>query len=263
MKRPFQISYLAIIFAILYLPILIVVVFSFNNSQRSLLWHGFTWHWYQILFQDHDIFITVGHSLSIGLLASTIATILGAIATITLYRYRFAGRHLINMLLFLLIIVPDLILAIGWLLMFLFIHIPLGFWSLLIAHSSFCIPFVFVTVNSRIVQLNKYLIEAARDLGAGETRILLQILLPLLMPALLAGWLLSFTLSIDDTIISYFVTGPEYQTLPLKIYALVKVGMNPEINALCSIILLFTIAIVFLVYQFTIKRPSRLVGHAK
>lgn len=252
MKRIF----LPIIYIILYLPILIVILFSFNNADRSLIWHGFSWRWYHVLANDIDVGTTVLHSLEIGLLAATIAMLAGAIASITFYRYRFVGKQPMYLLIFLLIIVPDLILAIGWLLTFLLLHIQLGFWSLLIAHISFCIPFVFITVNSRMQGLDKHLVEVSRDLGASEWRILTKILFPILTPALIAGWLLSFTLSIDDTIISYFVTGPEYQTLPLKIYAMVKVGVNPEINALCTLLFAFTIIVVAIVH-FTSRKFAK------
>lgn len=252
--------YLTCIYSILYAPILVVVAFSFNNSAHSLLWHGFTWHWYYRLFQDQTIFSTVWHSLTVGISASTIATLFGAVAAITLFRYKFFAKRTIYLLFFLLIIVPDIILAITWLLTFLFFHLTLGFWTLLIAHISFCIPFVFVIINSRMHTLNTAIIESAQDLGATEFTIWRKILLPLMLPALIAGWLLSFTLSIDDTIISYFVTGPEYQTLPLKIYAMVRVGMNPEINALCSLLFLFTIVMVFIVYGIFAKRTKLNLG---
>ena len=247
---------LPIVYLILYLPIFIVILFSFNSAHHSLLWHGFSWHWYHVLANDIDVGTTVMHSLEIGLLAATIATIFGSVASITFYRYRFFGKSPMNLLIFLLIIVPDLILAIGWLLTFLLLHITLGFWSLLIAHVSFCIPFVFITVNGRMNGLDKNLVEASQDLGASEWRILTGVLLPILRPALIAGWLLSFTLSIDDTIISYFVTGPDYQTLPLKIYAMVKVGVNPEINALCTLLFIFTIIMIAIVH-FTTRRAKK------
>ena len=252
MKRIF----LPIIYIILYLPILIVILFSFNNANHSLIWHGFSLRWYHVLANDIDVGATVLHSLEIGLLAATIAMLVGAIASITFYRYRFVGKQPMYLLIFLLIIVPDLILAIGWLLTFLLLHIQLGFWSLLLAHISFCIPFVFITVNSRMQGLDKHLVEVSRDLGASEWRILTKILFPILTPALIAGWLLSFTLSIDDTIISYFVTGPDYQTLPLKIYAMVKVGVNPEINALCTLLFAFTIIVVAIVH-FTSRKFAK------
>lgn len=247
-------SYLFVLYLLFYLPIFVIVIFSFNNSAHSLLWHGFTWQWYVTLFQDSSILSPVLNSLLIGVLASTLAMALGGLAAITLYRYRFFGRKFIQLMLFILIIVPDLILAIAWLFSFLFLHLPLGFWSLLIAHMSFCMPFVFITVNGRIALLDKHLVEAARDLGAKASVIFFKILTPLLLPALLAGWLLSFTLSLDDVIISYFVTGTDFQILPLKIYAMVRLGINPEVNALCTILLGFTVLVVLVSQRMLSKK---------
>ena len=156
-------------------------------------------------------------------------------------------------LLFILVIVPDIVLAIAFLLLFRTINVPLGFWSLLIAHITFCLPFVFVTLNSRLSSTNPFLVEAARDLGASESKIFFRVLVPLLLPGLLAGWLLSFTLSLDDVIISYFVTGPSFQILPLKIFAMVRLGVSPEINALCTLLLGFTIIIV-LISQLALRK---------
>lgn len=247
-------SYLSLIYLLLYLPIIIMVIFSFNHAARSLLWHGFTWHWYHVLFNDSDTLLTAWHSLSIATLTAIIAGFLGFLAAITLQRYRFHGRAFINLLVMILIIVPDLILAITWLLTFLFIKMPLGFSSLLIAHVSFCIPFVFITCLTRLKQLDKNLIEAAKDLGASEFRIFWKVLVPLLAPAIAAGMLMSFTLSLDDTIISYFVTGPTYQTLPLKIFAMIHVGVNPEVNAISSLLLIFTIIMAVLIFLLSWRK---------
>lgn len=237
-------SYLTLVYLFLYLPIGIVIWFSFNNSTHSLLWHGFTLHWYHVLFHDSALADVTLHSLVIGVLAATIATILGTIAAISLFRYRFLGKNLLNGLLFTLIIIPDIVTGISLLLLFRFFNVPLGFWTLLLAHTTFCIPFVFVTTTSRISVLDKNIIEAARDLGAKEHTIFFRILIPLLWPALVTGWLLSFTLSLDDVIISYFVTGPNFEILPLKIYSMVRLGVNPEINALCTALLGLTLIIV-------------------
>ncbi len=253
MNKLFKISYAVFIYAFLYIPIAVVVWFSFNNADRSLLWHGFTWHWYGVLFQDSDMFTITLHSLAVGTLAATFAMILGTFAAVCFYRYRFFGKKLFFGLLFILVIVPDIVLAIAFLLLFRTINVPLGFWSLLIAHITFCLPFVFVTLNSRLSSTNPFLVEAARDLGASESKIFFRVLVPLLLPGLLAGWLLSFTLSLDDVIISYFVTGPSFQILPLKIFAMVRLGVSPEINALCTLLLGFTIIIV-LISQLALRK---------
>ncbi|OGO93562.1 MAG: spermidine/putrescine ABC transporter permease PotC [Coxiella sp. RIFCSPHIGHO2_12_FULL_42_15] len=236
--------YLTLIYLFLYLPILIVVLFSFNNARFSLLWHGFTGHWYQTLMHDADLIQVAVNSLFIGMSAATIATCLGALATISLFRYRFWGRKPMHAVLFVMIIIPDIVTGIALLLLYRFLHFSLGFWTLLLAHITFCLPFVFITANSRIDGIDKSIIEAARDLGAKEHTIFFRIMIPLLLPALISGWLLSFTLSLDDVIISYFVTGPSFEILPLKIFSMVKLGVSPEVNALSALLFFFTLLIV-------------------
>jgi spermidine/putrescine transport system permease protein len=156
-------------------------------------------------------------------------------------------------LIFILILSPDIVMGISLLILFSLLKITLGFWSLLLAHITFCIPFVVVTVYSRIVSFDEYIFEAAKDLGARDSVILTRIILPLLWPALAAGWLLSFTLSIDDVIISYFVAGPDFEILPLKIYSMVRLGVKPEINALCTVTFGLTL-ILIVISQLTLRR---------
>lgn len=255
MSRWFSKSYLTLIYLILYLPIVVVIVFSFNHARFSLLWHGFTWQWYQTLAHDDAIIQVTINSLLVGVCAATIATILGAIASISLFRYRFCGKNTLNGLLFVMIIIPDIVTAIALLLFYRLAHIPLGFWSLLLAHITFCIPFVFITANARLATVDKKIIEAAQDLGASESTIVWKILAPLILPALIAGWLLSFTLSLDDVIISYFVTGPSFEILPLKIYSMVRLGVSPEVNALSTLLFVFTLLVVIST-QFLTKRKN-------
>jgi spermidine/putrescine transport system permease protein len=233
--------YLGVIYAFIYIPITIVVAYSFNAGRFSMVWQGFSLRWYRILFQDDAILTVVMHSLVIGVLASTLATLLGALAAVCLYRYRFHGKNLLQSMIFTLVVVPDIVLGIALLLLMHLLPIPLGFWGLLVAHTTFCLPFVAITLLSRINLLDKHLLESAKDLGASEATLFKRILIPLLLPALLAAWLLSFTLSIDDVIISYFVAGPSFQILPLKVYTMVRHGVSPEINALSTIILAVTL----------------------
>lgn len=238
--------YMGFIYLFFYLPILVLVVYSFNDSTYSLVWHGFTWRWYQDLFVDTDLWVAAWHSLGLGIAAATVATTVGLLAAVSLYRYRFVGRQFLNGLVFILILSPEIVTGASLLILYTLINMPLGFLSLLLSHISFCIPFVIVTIYSRLVSFDKNIFEAAKDLGATDWMIFLRIILPLLWPALFAGWLLSFTLSLDDVIISYFVSGPEYQILPLQIYSMVRTGIRPEINALCSVIFCFTLTLVVL-----------------
>lgn len=236
--------YLALIFAFFYVPIAIVIIYSFNNSTYSLVWHGFTFNWYHQLWQDSDLLTSALHSLLIALLASTFATTLGTTAAVSLYRYRFCGKKILQLLLFILIGVPEIVMAVSFLLLFTLAHIPLGFWTLLLSHTTFCLPFVALTVYGRITSIDKYIFEAARDLGAGDFLIFRKVIVPLLWPAIIAGWLLSFTLSLDDVIISYFVSGPGFSILPLTIFSMVRLGIRPEINALCTVLLALTLVLV-------------------
>jgi spermidine/putrescine transport system permease protein len=248
-------SYLTAIYLFFYIPIFVLIAYSFNNAQYSLLWHGFSFRWYQELFSDTDLWIAVGHSLILGVIAASIAVCIGGLAAISLYRYQFIGRKFLYALVFVLILSPDIVMGISLLILFSVIKISLGFWSLLLAHITFCIPFVVVTVYSRIVSFDQYIFEAAKDLGATDTVIFSRIILPLLWPALLSGWLLSFTLSLDDVIISYFVAGPDFEILPLKIYSMVRLGVKPEINALCSVTFALTLLLIVFSQLALRKKP--------
>lgn len=248
-------SYLSLIYAFFYIPILVLIVYSFNDAQFSLVWHGFTFRWYQALFADQDLWIATWHSFILGISAATVATLIGLLAAVSLYRYRFFGRNILNGLVFILILSPEIVMGVSLLLLFSFIQLPLGLVSLFLAHTSFCIPFVIVTIYSRLVSFDKNIFEAAKDLGASDSLIFFSIIIPLVAPAFLAGWLLSFTLSLDDVIISYFVAGPEFEILPLKIYSMVRAGIKPEINALCSVLFLITLVLVLLA-QFLQRKKA-------
>ena len=244
MQRAARHAYLLLIYGFLYFPIVVLIVYSCNDSKYAASWQGFTWEWYGNLFDDAELLGVAANSVIVALLAATLATAIGTMAAVAIYRYRFFGKQVLNGLIFILILSPDIVMGISLLILFVSLHLPLGFVTLLLAHITFCIPFVVVTVLSRISGFDKYLIEAARDLGATEFQTFCRILLPLLLPAVSAGWLLSFTLSMDDVIISFFVTGPTFEILPLKIYAMVRLGVKPEVNALCTIMFGLTLVIV-------------------
>lgn len=236
--------YLSTIYLFFYIPIVVLIIYSFNKAQYSLLWHGFSFRWYQELFADIDLWIAAFHTLLLGVTAATVAMGIGGLIAISLYRYEFMGRQFLFLLIFILILSPDIVIGISLLILFSFVKIQMGFWSLLLAHIAFCIPFVVVTVYARISSFDEYIFEAAKDLGAKDWVILTRVILPLLWPALFTGWLLSFTLSIDDVLISYFVAGPDFEILPLKIYSMVRLGVKPEINALCAITFALTLFLI-------------------
>lgn len=256
MNRLAKFSYLAAVYLFFYFPIAVLIIYSFNNSAYSLLWHGFTWDWYRQLAHDTNLAIVAIHSLVIGVLAATLATLMGTLAAFCLYRYQFYGKKLLHALMFVLIVSPDIVMGISLLILFSTLKVQLGFWTLLLSHITFCIPFVTVTVYSRITGLDRNIFEAARDLGADDFVTFKRVIVPLLWPAILAGWLLSFTLSLDDVIISFFVTGPDFQILPLQIYSMVRLGMKPELNALCSVMFGLTLLIV-VISQLALKKVGQ------
>lgn len=233
-----------VVYLFFYFPIAVLIVYSFNNASFSLLWHGFTLHWYKVLLADTSLQTVAWHSVSVGILAATSATVLGTLAAVSLYRYQFRGKKLVHAMIFVMIVSPDIVMAIALLILYSTLKMPLGFWTLLLSHITFCMPFVAITVYGRLTGLDKNIFEAAKDLGANDLTILGRIIIPMLWPAILAGWLLSFTLSLDDVIISFFVTGPDFEILPLKIFSMVKLGVKPEINALCTVMFGLTLLMV-------------------
>ena len=239
-------GFMSIIYAYLYIPIIILIVNSFNESRFGINWQGFSTKWYELLMNNDSLLQAAGHSITMAVLSATFATIIGTLTAVALFRYRFRGKPFVGGMLFVVMMSPDIVMAISLLVLFMILGVSLGFWSLLFSHITFCLPFVVVTVYARLKDFDVKMLEAARDLGAGEFTILRKIILPLALPAVVAGWLLSFTLSMDDVVVSSFVTGPSYEILPLKIYSMVKVGVSPEVNALATVLLLMSLILVCL-----------------
>ncbi|AUI86113.1 spermidine/putrescine ABC transporter permease PotC [Vibrio azureus] len=246
MGRMFRFSFMALVYAFLYLPIVVLIVNSFNSNKFGMKWGGFTTKWYETLVHNDSLMQAAWHSLNVAVFSATAATIIGSLTAVALFRYSFKGKSAVNGMLFVVMMSPDIVMAISLLALFLVLGAQLGFFTLLIAHITFCLPFVVITVYSRLNGFDVKMLEAAKDLGASEWVILKQIILPLAKPAVAAGWLLSFTLSLDDVIISSFVTGPTYEILPLKIYSMVKVGISPEVNALATLMLIVSLVLVIL-----------------
>nr|WP_319554272.1 spermidine/putrescine ABC transporter permease PotC [uncultured Vibrio sp.] len=244
MGRTVRFSFMALVYAFLYLPIIVLIVNSFNANKFGMKWGGFTTKWYETLVNNDSLMQAAWHSLNVAVFSATAATIIGSLTAVALFRYSFKGKGAVNGMLFVVMMSPDIVMAISLLALFLVLGAQLGFFTLLIAHITFCLPFVVVTVYSRLNGFDVKMLEAAKDLGASEWIILKKIILPLAKPAVAAGWLLSFTLSLDDVIISSFVTGPTYEILPLKIYSMVKVGISPEVNALATVMLIVSLLLV-------------------
>lgn len=239
-------SFMSLVYLFLYLPIIVLIVNSFNASKFGIKWGGFTTKWYGELLNNDSLIQAAGHSITIAVFSATAATVIGSLTAVALFRYQFKGKGAVNGLLFIVMMSPDIVMAISLLALFLVIGFELGLITLLISHITFCLPFVVVTVYSRLKGFDVKMLEAAKDLGASEWIILKRIILPLAKPAVAAGWLLSFTLSLDDVIISSFVTGPSYEILPLKIYSMVKVGISPEVNALATVMLVVSLILVMM-----------------
>lgn len=240
-KIRFSSLYLAAVMLITYLPILVVVVFSFNDSKLTVGWKGFTLKWYQTLFRDAALMEALGNSILLGVLSCLSAAVIGTLGAIGMARVHFKSKGMMEYLSTIPIIVPEIILAMAFMVFFSTLGLPFGMVTLVIAHTAFCIPYIFMMVKARLVGIDKSLEEAARDLGASPARTFMDITLPLIMPAVLSGCILAFAMSFDDVVISIFVTGPKLSTLPIKVYTQLKTGVTPEINALCTMILLVVV----------------------
>lgn len=248
--------YLALVYGLLYLPIGVLVVYSFNDAHTGYRWGGLSLRWYRALLTNDTLVQSMWNSLLLAFAAATLSTLIGTLTALALHRYRFRGRRLLQAMLFVVMMAPDIVLAISLLALFLVFGIKLGFVSLLLAHVTFCLPFVVITVAARLSGFDDRLLEAARDLGARELTRMRTVLLPVIMPAVLAGWLLGFTLSLDDVVVSTFVSGPGYEVLPLRIYSMVRVGLKPEVNALGALLLAFSLLMLSL-SQLLLTRGKR------
>lgn len=248
--------YLALVYGLLYLPIGVLVVYSFNDAHTGYRWGGLSLRWYRALLTNDTLVQSMWNSLLLAFAAATLSTLIGTLTALALHRYRFRGRRLLQAMLFVVMMAPDIVLAISLLALFLVVGIKLGFVSLLLAHVTFCLPFVVITVAARLSGFDDRLLEAAQDLGARELTRMRTVLLPVIMPAVLAGWLLGFTLSLDDVVVSTFVSGPGYEVLPLRIYSMVRVGLKPEVNALGALLLAFSL-LMLLWSQLLLTRGKR------
>lgn len=251
MKSAVRISVITLVIAFLYLPIFVLIGNSFNANRYGVRWDGFTFRWYEKLLDNSDMINAAVHSLTIGFLASTLVTIIATLVSITMFRYRFRGKSLVDGLLVLNMITPDVVMAIAFLILFLALGFQLGFYTLLIAHITFCLPYAIIVIGSRLNGFDKRMLEAAKDLGASEWVILTKIVIPLIFPAIAASWLLCFIISMDDVIISSFASGPGYEPLPVRVFSLVKSGVTPDVNALATILVLISVVVISLVLVFT------------
>jgi putrescine transport system permease protein len=252
----FNIASLALGLGFLYLPITILVIYSFNASRLVTVWGGWSTRWYTAFFNDRAMIDAAWMSVRVALLSATLAMLLGTLAAVALTRGAgFRGRALMSGMLYAPLVMPEVITGLSLLLLFVAIDAGRGFWTVTIAHTTLTMCFVAVVVQSRLAGLDRSLEEAAMDLGRGPLRAFLAVTLPLIWPAMAAGWMLAFTLSLDDLVIASFTTGPGSATLPIRIYSEVRLGVKPEINAICTLII-GLIAIVIVVASLASKLSS-------
>ena len=239
--------------AFLYLPILVLVIYSFNVSRLVTVWAGWSTRWYAELLNDRAILDAAWVTLRVAVLSATAATVLGTLTAIALTRLgRFRGRLLFSGVLYAPLVMPEVIIGLSLLLLFVAAGVDRGFWTIAIAHSTLTMCFVAVIVQSRLLQLDRSLEEAALNLGCPPLRTFFSVTLPLLVPALVSGWMLAFTLSLDDLVIASFTTGPGANTLPIRIYSEIRLGVKPEINAICTV-MLAVVAVALIVVSLIAK----------
>lgn len=241
----FNIASLVLGLAFLYLPILVLVVYSFNASRLVTVWGGWSLRWYQEFFNDRAMIEAAWMSVRVAAASASIATLLGTLAALALSRgEHFIGRTLFSGMLYAPLVMPEVITGLSLLLLFVALNAERGFWTVTIAHTTLTMCFVAVVVQSRLSSLDRSLEEAAMDLGCDPPRAFLMVTLPLILPAIAAGWMLAFTLSLDDLVIASFATGPGSATLPIRIYSEVRLGVKPEINAISTLVIGLIAAII-------------------
>src|ERR1700742_674589 len=252
----FNVVSLTLGLAFLYLPIVILVIYSFNASRLVTVWGGWSLHWYREFFNDKAMIDAAWMSFGVAVTSATIATLLGTLAAVALSRGEgFKGRTLFSGMLYAPLVMPEVITGLSLLLLFVALNAERGFWTVTVAHTTLTMCFVAVVVQSRLTSLDRSLEEAAMDLGCDPVRAFLMVTLPLIIPAIAAGWMLAFTLSLDDLVIASFTTGPGSATLPIRIYSEVRLGVKPEINAICTL-LIGLIAVVIVVASLASKLTS-------
>ncbi len=240
----------------MYLPIVIVIVYSFNENKLTAIWSGFSLKWYTKLFQDKDLMEALKNSLILGVLSCLCAGVIGTIGAVGMARANYKTKGIMEYLSMLPIMIPEIILGMVFLAFFSLMSLPFGMTTLVIAHTTFCIPYIYMMVKARLVGMDPSLLEAARDLGASEIRAFFDVTLPLIMPAVASGSLLAFAMSFDDVVISVLVTNSRINTLPIKVFSRIKFGVSPEINALSTIMLSVTLIIILGVTRINRKSSN-------
>ncbi len=252
-KLPF--IYLILGYLFLYLPIFNVILYSFNENQSNIAFSGFSLKWYAELFQGASILDSFWLSVRLALITAFISVVIGTLATIGLFRYEFKLKKLINNLLYIPIVIPELVIGLASLATFSKMGLSIGFTTLVIAHVTFCVPFVIITLRARIANFDTSIEEAAMDLGANQWRTLKRVTIPMLTPGIIAGAFLSITLSIDDVIISYFVSGAGQITFPVEVYGMVRGKITTDVYALSTLMIIGVVGF-YLISQFVMRKTA-------
>jgi len=248
--------YTILFYLYLYLPIGVLIVFSFNTDRLNLFWEGFTLRWYGVLFNDGRVALATRNTLSVAFTSTIVSTVIGTLAALALQRYAFRLKRLSEPLLYIPIVIPEVVMGIGLLSLYASLQLNLGLLTITLSHIAFSIPFVALVVRARLHGFDRTLEEAAMDLGANEWTTFRRVTLPLILPGVLSGAMLAFTLSLDDFIITFFTSGPGSTTLPLLVYGMVKTHITPEINALSTVWVL-TVFVLLLISQALQARSMR------
>lgn len=252
--------FVALVFIFLYLPIIVLVIFSFNSSEMNIIFEDFTLDWYKNLFQNTNLLNAFLNTLLVGITSTLISTLIGTISAIGLNKYNFPLKNLISKLLYIPIVIPEIVLGISLLSVYTLTKMELGLFTIILSHIAFSIPYVIVSVRASFTQNTLIYEEAAQDLGASKLKTLIYVTLPLIKSGIVSGATLAFTLSLDDVVISYFTAGPGSNTLPLYIYSVIKTGITPDVNALSSLMLLLVITILTIL---TFTQSKKIAGEVK
>lgn len=247
--------FVALVLLFNYLPIIVVVVYSFNASKYGN-WEGFSIEWYQKLFRNTQILNSLQNSLTLAICSCGLSILIGTAGAVGMAKSHFRTQNLLENVSMIPMMLPEIILGMAYLAFFSIARIPFGMITLIIAHTTFCVPYVFINVQSRLVGLDPAYVEAARDLGASQTRAFYDITLPLITPSIISGALLAFAMSMDDVVISFFVTGTTSNTLPLQVYSMLKMGVTPEVNALCTLMLVAVFGAIAIFQLFNALRKK-------
>lgn len=253
-KKIFRNLFIIGVFFFLYLPIIILVLYSFNDSKMNIVFTHFTFRWYKELFQNTNLLEAFFNTMIIAVVSTFISTVIGTISAVGLFKYKFPFKNLINGLIYIPIVIPEIVLGISLLSIYTLSKLELGMFTILLSHIAFSIPFVITSVRSTLSAVTPQIEEAAYDLGATKLKTFWYVTLPMIMPGVISGGTLAFTLSLDDVVISYFTAGPGSNTLPLKIYSMIKTGITPDVNALSTILLLITIIVLTISALYQSKR---------